>query len=271
MRAAACFAFSSAVVGAWLLGVWAFGSSLVYADVDDPASLAPPISAEAASAGRAAASGTAASGTATSGTPAAGSADARGADPAQPLANGTEPLAPRVPQSYALDERWRVVGHGQLTCPEVALTEFSGEAIAFVPQAHVALPFRQRMAELERVVQEVSLEFYGRVPTAILVASSYDCRSVSGKNQRLSEHALGNAIDISGFRFGSPDPEAAFEVRVDRHWKASGSDARHARFLRALTQALIARDVFRTLLGPAHPDHADHFHFDMAPHYYVDL
>jgi hypothetical protein len=29
--------------------------------------------------------------------------------------------------------------------------------------------------------------------------------------------------------------------------------------------------VFRTLLGPAHPDHADHFHFDMAPHPYVNL
>ena len=66
---------------------------------------------------------------------------------------------------------------------------------------------------------------------------------------------------------------AGFEVRIDRHWKAHGDATRelHARFLEAFTQALIARDVFRTLLGPAHRDHADHFHFDMAPHYYVDL
>jgi hypothetical protein len=62
-------------------------------------------------------------------------------------------------------------------------------------------------------------------------------------------------------------------VRVDRHWNASGDAQveRHARFLHALTQALIARNVFRTLLGPAHPDHRDHFHFDMAPQHYVDL
>ena len=138
-----------------------------------------------------------------------------------------------------------------------------------------SVPFRERLRELERVLREVSLAFYGRVPSALLVASSYDCRSISGRSQRLSEHALGNAIDITGFRFDPLERASApgFEVRVDRHWKASGDATRelHARFLLALTQALVARDVFRTLLGPAHRDHADHFHFDMAPHYYVDL
>jgi hypothetical protein len=38
-----------------------------------------------------------------------------------------------------------------------------------------------------------------------------------------------------------------------------------------VTDSLLSRQVFRTLLGPAHPDHADHFHFDMAPHPYVNL
>jgi hypothetical protein len=93
---------------------------------------------------------------------------------------------------------------------------------------------------------------------------------VSGR-LRLSEHALGNAIDISGFRFEALDGAPAFEVRVDLHWRASGDEARHSRFLHALTETLLERGVFRTLLGPAHPDHADHFHFDMAPHPYVNL
>jgi hypothetical protein len=38
-----------------------------------------------------------------------------------------------------------------------------------------------------------------------------------------------------------------------------------------LTRELVARRIFRTLLGPAEPDHADHFHFDMAPSPYVNL
>jgi hypothetical protein len=125
------------------------------------------------------------------------------------------------------------------------------------------------------VLREVSIPFYGRAPSALLVAASYDCRSISGNTRRLSEHALGNAIDITGFRFGELEAASApaFEVRIDRHWKARGDATRelHSRFLQAFTQALIARDVFRTLLGPAHRDHADHFHFDMAPEYYVDL
>jgi hypothetical protein len=139
------------------------------------------------------------------------------------------------------------------------------------PPARVAAPFRERLRELEQVVQERSLEIYGRLPSAILVAASYDCRSVSGKNRRLSEHALGNAIDIRGFRFDALDGAAPFEVHIDRHWQASGDEAHHRRFLHAVTDSLLGREVFRTLLGPAHPDHADHFHFDMAPHPYVNL
>ena len=67
--------------------------------------------------------------------------------------------------------------------------------------------------------------------------------------------------------------EDGFEVRVDQHWHArwGWTERRHARFLEELTRTLIERDVFRTLLGPAHPDHKDHFHFDMAPGRFVDL
>jgi len=47
--------------------------------------------------------------------------------------------------------------------------------------------------------------------------------------------------------------------------------ALHAEFLEALTSELDRRDVFRTLLGPGHPAHRTHFHFDMAPYSYVQL
>jgi hypothetical protein len=170
---------------------------------------------------------------------------------------------------------------GQLDCPEVELLDFPGAALIFSPAARVIGPFRERLLQFESVVATAALRIYGRPPAKVIVSGSYGCRSVSGKKRRMSEHGLGNAIDVAGFEFTRmvtwPEtPSAlpgAFEVRVDRHWKATGDPAieRHARFLSELTRELLDRGVFRTLLGPAHPEHADHFHFDMAPEPYVDL
>jgi hypothetical protein len=178
---------------------------------------------------------------------------------------------------YALDGLQRKVAVGH--CPEVSLREFSGQSLSFLPPARVAAAFRSHLVQFEDVVRKVALHIYGRAPSAVLVAASYDCRSVRGKQRRLSEHALGNAIDITGFRF-PPVPgswlhaaQDGFDVRVEQHWHAhwGWAERRHARFLEELTRSLIESDVFRTLLGPAHPDHKDHFHFDMAPGRFVDL
>ena len=100
----------------------------------------------------------------------------------------------------------------------------------------------------------------------------------------VSEHALGNAIDIAGFDFG-PLPRTAkapselarrwrgaFEVRLERHWNATGTSAVHAEFLRALARELIARpDLFSVVLGPAWPGHHNHFHLDHAPYRVVEV
>jgi hypothetical protein len=178
---------------------------------------------------------------------------------------------------YALDDLQRNVSGGG--CPEVPLSEFAGQSLRFSPAARVTPAFREHLLQFERVVREVAQRVYGREPSTILVAASYDCRSVRHNQRRLSEHALGNAIDISGFRFPAVAgswthfAKEGFDVRIDQHWKAHwGARARqHARFLDELTRTLIERDVFRTLLGPAHPDHKDHFHFDMAPSHFVRL
>ena len=182
-------------------------------------------------------------------------------------------------------------------CPDMKLQKFSGETLRLSPAARITPSFREPLLELEQVVREVSLRVYDRVPSSILVAASYGCRTVNGSGRRLSEHALGNAIDIKGFRFADADDStsakgkgstsskkgtsaarkdgdsASFDVLVAKHWKARGDASTRlaARFLEELTQALLQRDVFRTLLGPAHRDHDDHFHFDMAPTHYVDL
>lgn len=191
-----------------------------------------------------------------------------------------------VQTAYPLDSFGRSLPSHALSCPPVDARDFSGTTLRFSPAAKVIDPFRQRLIAFEQVVTEVSERVYARRPSAILVAASYGCRSVGGENRKLSEHALGNAIDITGFEFApispftlpawTPPPLAllsGFQVRVDRHWQATGdaASATHAYFLAELTRELVARGTFRTLLGPAHPDHDDHFHFDMAPWNYVHL
>ncbi len=216
----------------WLLALWAVGALVVFVDAPAPSAPQEPQTEEARSA-----------------------------------------LKP-PPEDYVFDGLPRQLD-GELACPEIGLVEYPGTSLRLLPAARVATPFRGHVVELEQVARDVAVRFYGRAPRALLVAASYDCRPVTGNRARLSEHALGNAIDITAIRFDA-DPargEPAFDVRVDRHWSARGDALaeRHSRFLRAFTQELLRRNVFRTLLGPAHPDHDDHFHFDMAPHHYVAL
>ncbi len=202
---------------------------------------------------------------------------------AQPVAwDARTPWSP-LPAGYPLDSLGRALPNGELSCPAVDARDFAGESLRFSPPARVIEPFRQRLLAFEHVVRDVSQRVYGRWPSAIRVAASYGCRSVSGANRKLSEHALGNAIDVAGFDFATPAgweawaslpaPLGSFEVRVDQHWKATGDlvSQRHAYFLAELTRELVSRGTFRTLLGPAQPDHSDHFHFDMAPWSYVNL
>lgn len=142
--------------------------------------------------------------------------------------------------------------------------------------------FVARLPELDRVVREVSIEHYGRAPRRMRTLGGYNCRTVRHRPDRLSEHALGNALDVQGFelpalRRGEVAPAGlprrlrrAFTVTVGHDWSADGLvGAYHGVFLRALVDRLVAADVFRVILGPAHPQHRTHFHFDMSPYRYV--
>lgn len=71
---------------------------------------------------------------------------------------------------------------------------------------------------------------------------------------KLSEHAFGNAIDISGFRFD----DARITI-ADSEELSAGEDA----FFDAVRKQ--ACDDFTTVLGPgSNAAHADHFHFDLG-------
>ncbi len=186
---------------------------------------------------------------------------------------------------YALDAHGRFLEPGERPeCDSEELVRHGGQALRYGSAVYVHPAFRERLLRFEQVVTEVAEEVYGRAPTRLRHAGAFSCRSTRKRSTRLSEHALGNAIDVMGFDFGaaprkSPPlaslPKALrrpFQVRVAKHWHqgSSAEAALHSHFLRMLAARLEDReDVFRVMIGPSQRDHHDHFHFDMSPWRYV--
>lgn len=85
------------------------------------------------------------------------------------------------------------------------------------------------------------------------VAASYACRGRNGiRGARMSEHALGNAIDISGFVMASGET-----LTVEDDWDMKLVNSLHHN----------ACGIYGTTLGPGSDGyHEDHFHFDVADH-----
>lgn len=104
------------------------------------------------------------------------------------------------------------------------------------------------------VVQPMARLHLGRAVRKIEHLGSYNCRNIRG-GQTPSEHASGNAIDISAFVLSD-----GRRVSLINHWNER--DGRSA-FLRAVRDG--SCDYFSTVLSPDYnKDHADHFHLDQA-------
>jgi hypothetical protein len=187
---------------------------------------------------------------------------------------------------YELDriDRW-LKPHEKPTCSQASLVSYSGTTIRYTGSVLVSPVFRQRLERFEQVAAALAREVYGREPRRLKHYGAYNCRVVRTIKKLISEHALGNALDVVGFDFApatkaTPLPadaprslRFAFEVRVLRHWgKTDGPNAIHAHFLERLTERLRERpDIFRSMFGPGHVGHEDHLHLDVSPWRYVDL
>lgn len=99
-------------------------------------------------------------------------------------------------------------------------------------------------------------EYLGTTPVRVLSYGSYSCRRLYGrKTGRYSEHARGNAVDITGFELRD-----GRRITVANDW---GKKTPEGKFLKAIRND--ACRVFSTVLGPEYNDaHADHFHLDMG-------
>jgi hypothetical protein len=112
---------------------------------------------------------------------------------------------------------------------------------------------------LDGSVQPAAMARFGVAVTELDVFGAYSCRTVDNMpNQKLSEHAFGNAVDVSGF--GLADGR---KIAIVRDWKKS--DTQEGAFLREAHAG--ACGYFTTVLGPgADVFHYNHFHLDLAMH-----
>jgi hypothetical protein len=112
---------------------------------------------------------------------------------------------------------------------------------------------------LSDVVQPRAQARFGENVVGLTAFGAYSCRSVDNiAGAQLSEHAFGNAIDISGFKLAD-----GRVISIVKEWKHSNSQ--EAAFLREAHAG--ACQHFTTVLGPgADVFHYNHFHLDLAMH-----
>jgi Extensin-like protein C-terminus len=144
-----------------------------------------------------------------------------------------------------------------LTQPFKVTALLDGE-VAFDSAYTLDCPMIAALNEWVRNVVEPAAEarFNARV-VEIMSMGSYACRGINGMaGARLSEHAFGNAIDISGFRLSD-----GRTITVVRDWY-HGDPASEA-FLRDVHSG--ACGDFTTVLGPGYNIfHYNHIHVDLA-------
>jgi hypothetical protein len=108
---------------------------------------------------------------------------------------------------------------------------------------------------LQNSVQPRAQEAYGERVISIKIAASYACRPRNNvRGAKLSEHGMGNAIDIAGFTLAS-----GREVTVLGDYYGDNESRGFFRSVRA-----DACGPFHTVLGPGSDvHHKDHLHLDL--------
>jgi hypothetical protein len=148
------------------------------------------------------------------------------------------------------------ISEGVCGIPEpVAVAALDGGAIDLTAKAIIGCQLAETFANwLEDDVQPAARELLGGDVVGLRVAASYACRTRNGvPGAKLSEHAHGNAIDISAFNVAG------------RGWIEVGGihGLGEARFLGTIRKS--ACGPFKTVLGPgSDANHSNHFHLDLA-------
>lgn len=139
-----------------------------------------------------------------------------------------------------------IVLRGLRTSPPVQLS----------PPATIARPTAETFDYwFETVVQPAAWRTLGSPVTKVLVGASYSCRNRNNAwFGRLSSHAWGAAIDVTGFVTAHGD-----KITLREYWRRPGPAST---FLRRVHQG--ACGPFGVVLGPDHDAlHSTHFHLEV--------
>lgn len=111
---------------------------------------------------------------------------------------------------------------------------------------------------MDSVIQPAAQEAFGEKVVGIDVPSSFACRARNNeRGAKLSEHGMGNALDVSVFHLAS-----GRSVSVVAGWNGDSDERAFLRNVRAE-----ACGPFKTVLGPgSDAHHRDHLHFDLQQH-----
>lgn len=123
----------------------------------------------------------------------------------------------------------------------------------------MACSLEQALDDFEiQVLMPAAQKYFHQNVRSILNVGAYNCRAErSEHSSRLSQHALGKAIDITGFQL-----EDGTVISVLRDWRGKGDKSD---FLHEVAQG--ACGVFNVVLTPnSNALHRDHIHADIGPY-----
>ncbi len=132
----------------------------------------------------------------------------------------------------------------------------AGLLTPFSRPATLSCSMALRLDEFEiNVVQMAAQRYLKRKVIEMRQVGSYSCRNIAGSH-RISMHASGQAIDISGFVL-----DDGTLVSVKNDWSGRGAPAK---FLHEVARG--ACGLFSVVLTPnTNADHHEHLHLDLGP------
>lgn len=160
----------------------------------------------------------------------------------------------KVPDMPAAEQKCTVANPVQITAIGSAVGE-----VAFPGEPILNCVFAKRFtAWVSDIAAPVVRAETGEMLAAIATGPGFECRGRNGDSSgKISEHALGNAIDIASFKLKSKESMPVANV--------AKSENVESRWLMALRTS--ACGYFTTVLGPgANAAHAEHYHFDLGLH-----
>jgi hypothetical protein len=145
------------------------------------------------------------------------------------------------------------VQEGQCSIENPVLLSSLANGIEVAPASLMACSVAESLARwMSEVVAPEAERQFQSAPTKLLIGTSYQCRD-QRNGAKLSEHALGNGVDVMGFEFAKRSPLSI---------AAQSENSPEATFQSAIQKA--ACPIFNTVLGPgSDAAHGDHLHLDL--------